>query len=118
MIFDDEQDILDVCNMFLSKAGYNVATRATCKDVVEDVKLVKPDLIFMDNLIPETGGIVATQLLKSEVELQKIPVVYFTASNNIHTLAHQAGADAYLAKPFDMKAMLRVAEEYLTKNLA
>jgi two-component system cell cycle response regulator DivK len=59
----------------------------------------------MDNWIPDSGGIVATQTLKSTDSLKDIPVVYFSANSDIQMLANRAGAEAYLAKPFDLNEL-------------
>lgn len=56
----------------------------------------------MDNWIPDEGGILATRKLKAFEQLKDIPVVYFSANSDIQTLAAEAGADSYLAKPFDL----------------
>jgi two-component system cell cycle response regulator DivK len=61
-----------------------------------------PEVILMDNWIPDTGGIIATQTIKQDPELKTIPVVYFSANNDIQSLAKQAGADTFLPKPFDI----------------
>ncbi len=67
-----------------------------------------PDVILMDNWIPDAGGIVATQILKNNDELKSIPVVYFSANSDIQLLANQAGAETYLAKPFDLDELERI----------
>jgi two-component system cell cycle response regulator DivK len=62
----------------------------------------------MDNWIPDTGGIVATQSIKADPELRNIPIIYFSANNDIKSLAKEAGADAFLEKPFDIEDLERV----------
>ena len=42
------------------------------------------------------------KLIKSHPEYKNIPVIYFSANNDVATLAQEAGADTYLAKPFDL----------------
>ena len=72
-----------------------------------------PDVILMDNWIPDTGGIIATQALKNNDALKSIPVVYFSANSDIQLLAKQAGAEAYIAKPFDLEDMERIIDGVL-----
>ena len=67
----------------------------------------------MDNWIPDTGGIIATQTIKSQPDLMKIPVIYFSANNDIESLAKQAGADTYLEKPFDLTELELVIDKML-----
>lgn len=74
-----------------------------------------PDVILMDNWIPDDGGIVATQKLKSDEVLKEIPVIYFSANSEIELLANKAGAEAYLPKPFDLDDLEQIIFK-VTKN--
>ena len=112
LIFDDDTDILEILNYLLKEKGWEVHTRTTCNNILETVSTNKPNIILMDNWIPETGGIKATQSLKKDAELSKIPVVYFSANNDIEQLAEEAGADAYLAKPFDLDDLERIINQF------
>lgn len=102
LIFDDDINILDLCTIILRDCGYHVETSETSHDIIEKVTEINPDAILMDNWIPEIGGIKATQLLKANPNFKHIPVIYFSANNDIQALAEKAGADAILAKPFDL----------------
>lgn len=102
LIFDDDIDILSICQIILENLGWEVHTFQHCNDIVENVNEIMPNVILMDNWIPDTGGIVATQTLKNHPILKNIPVIYFSANNDIQTLAKMANADAYLEKPFDL----------------
>jgi two-component system, OmpR family, alkaline phosphatase synthesis response regulator PhoP len=53
------------------------------------------------------------RLLKSDENLKDIPVIYFSAHNDIAVMALSAGADAYLQKPFDIKDMEDIIEMHL-----
>ena len=80
------------------------------------VKEIGPDVILMDNWIPDSGGIVASRTIKSNEELQHIPIVYFSANNDIKALAQEAGADAFLAKPFDLEELEKIIEGLMDKK--
>ncbi len=109
-IFDDDENILELCSFILEQKGYTIKTYENCNNIVEHLKQDKPDLIFMDNWIPEMGGIQATKLIKADAELRDIPVIYFSANNDIKLLAEKAGADKYLAKPFDITELEQIVE--------
>ena len=70
----------------------------------------------MDNWIPDDGGIIATQTLKKDENLKHIPVIYFSANSDIELLANHAGAETYLAKPFDLEELERVINDLLLKK--
>ncbi|MEY5068218.1 MAG: hypothetical protein RLZ47_80 [Bacteroidota bacterium] len=105
LICDDDTDILSICEYILSALGWEVHTRTNCNDILQTVRRLKPDIILMDNWIPDTGGIVATQLLKKDEEVYQIPIIYFSANNDIKKLAQEAGANNFLSKPFDIKEL-------------
>ena len=113
LIFDDDEDILSICTIVLEDAGWQVITFLNCNDIVNKVMDLNPAIILMDNWIPDEGGIVATQLLKKSADVNHIPVIYFSANNAVSELAAQAGADAYLAKPFDLGDL----EEIVTQTV-
>jgi CheY-like chemotaxis protein len=113
IIFDDDEDILSVCTYVLEEQGWEVHVFTDCNQIIDKVTSVMPDVILMDNWIPDTGGIIATQTLKSNDTLKNIPVVYFSANSDIQLLAKQAGAEAYIAKPFDLEDMERIIDGVL-----
>jgi len=113
VIFDDDEDILSICDYILTEQGWAVHTFTDCNRIAEKVADIMPDVILMDNWIPDAGGIIATQTLKQTSELKDIPVIYFSANSDIQLLASSAGAETYLAKPFDLEELERVINTVL-----
>ena len=114
MIFDDDNDLLEVCSIVLKSKNYTVSALSKCNDIVEEVKAFSPNVILMDNWIPDVGGVKATQLLKNNLELKSIPVVFFSANERIRELAMEAGADFYLQKPFELEELEAVVSKGIT----
>ncbi|MBE9600617.1 response regulator [Pedobacter sp. MC2016-24] len=112
-VFDDNTDILELCTIILEDAGYDIKTSSTSNNIIDQVMGYTPDIIFMDNWLPDVGGIDATRELKAHGELKHIPVIYFSANNDVKSLAEQAGADGYLSKPFDIQEL----EDIIVKHL-
>ena len=112
-IFDDDQDILSICAYILEEQGWQVSAFTDCNDIVERMSTVLPSVILMDNWIPDAGGVSATRQLKGNEQLKSIPVIYFSANSDIQTLAIEAGAEAYLAKPFDLEDLQQAIEKVL-----
>lgn len=109
VVFDDDEDLLNIFRFLFEDEGWKVETFSSCDEVIAVTQNIKPDLILMDNWIPSIGGIEATQLLKSHPDLRKIPVVYVSANNEIKELSIRAGADGFMAKPFDFSALMQLA---------
>lgn len=117
LIFDDDIDILSICTYILEEQGWEVHTSPHCNNIESTVRNIMPDVILMDNWIPDTGGVVATQLLKGQDDLKNIPVIYFSANNDIQSLAKQAGADNFLEKPFDLNELEEVINKMVNKPI-
>ncbi|MES2417743.1 MAG: response regulator [Bacteroidota bacterium] len=112
-IFDDNNDILELCSLILEEAGYEIKTSTTSNEIITQVLAYMPDLIFMDNWLPDVGGVEATRELKNHPALQHIPVIYFSANNEVKLLAEKAGADNYLSKPFDIKSLEDMVHQHI-----
>lgn len=112
-IFDDNLEILELCTEILEDLGCQVNTSATTNSIEKQVTEFMPDLIFMDNWLPDMSGIEATRLLKANDDLKNIPVIYFSANSNISELAAEAGADDFIAKPFDIDQFENIVQKYV-----
>ncbi len=116
IIFDDDEDILSICSLILEEQGWKVFSYTDCNQIEEKVTEVQPLVILMDNWIPDDGGIIATRLLKKNDLLKNIPVIYFSANSDIELLARHAGAETYLAKPFDLEDLEKTIRKVLTNQ--
>jgi DNA-binding NtrC family response regulator len=113
LICDDDIDILAICRFILEDQGWEVHTLTHCNNITDVVNKINPQVILMDNWIPDIGGIAATQAIKSHPDFSEIPVIYFSANNNIKALAQQAGADNFLAKPFNIDDLENIISSVL-----
>ena len=108
LIYDDDIDLLEVCSLILQSKNFEVITKDRCSDILTDLKEHQPDVVLMDNWIPDLGGIKATRLIKSSERFQHVPVVFFSANNDVSGLSTEAGADYSLQKPFDITELERI----------
>ena len=115
LILDDDTDILSICTYILQELGWDVSTRTNCCNIIDIVEVEKPQVILMDNWIPDTGGIIATQTIKAHPLYKNIPIIYFSANHDIKNLSKEAGADTYLEKPFDISQFESVINSVLYK---
>jgi two-component system cell cycle response regulator DivK len=105
MIFDDDTDLLEVCSIVLRSKNFIVNGLNKCTDIVQDVKSFSPNVILMDNWIPDIGGVKAVQQLKANPELKSIPIIFFSANDRVEDLALEAGAEFFLQKPFEIEEL-------------
>jgi CheY-like chemotaxis protein len=113
LIFDDEHDILEVTELALGRY-YEVKGCDNVEEPVTLAKSFKPSLILMDIWIPDIGGEEATRRLKDNDETKDIPVVMFSANQEIQDIADRAGADGFIKKPFNLKALKEYIDTIIT----
>jgi two-component system cell cycle response regulator DivK len=116
LLIDDDVDHLSICKLILTNRGYNVLVLWSTNVLIEVVKDFMPDLIFMDHRMPDTDGIQATALVKSNPLIQHIPVIYFTGVERGEEFAKMAGADGFLPKPFKIDQMIALIERFTTTS--
>lgn len=116
LIFDDDTDLLEVCSLILTAKNYEVVIREKCTEILNDVEHVRPDVVIMDNWIPDIGGVKATRMLKNSDQYHHIPVIFFSANSNVNDLAAEAGADYFLQKPFDISQLEEMVINAVTKG--
>ncbi|WP_207420965.1 response regulator [Desertivirga brevis] len=105
LVCDDDITVSEIVALVLTDADWEVYTLPDCNNIIEKVSSINPSVIFMDNKIPDEGGIVATQQIKNDPAYREIPVIYFTANSDIDELAKEAGADFILQKPFNISQL-------------
>ena len=106
LVVDDEPDILAFLQALLEQAGYTVATtdKAEYVEKLHDDDL--PELILTDVFLSGKDGREIVKRLKSQKETRHIPVIMFSAHPNAEQTARAAGADDFVAKPFEMDEVL------------
>jgi DNA-binding response OmpR family regulator len=117
MIFDDDTDLLEVCGIVLKSKNYIVSGLNKCNDILQEVKSFSPNVILMDNWIPDAGGVKATQQIKSDLGLKSIPVIFFSANDRVQDLAAEAGAEFFLQKPFEIEELEMVVSKAIDIHL-
>jgi CheY-like chemotaxis protein len=117
LVFDDDSSIVLILKFIFDEMGWMFYSCINSNDVAQEVMEQQPDIIMMDNNIGPYGGVAATQQIKLQPDLQHIPVIFFSAHSDIRQLAHRAGADTYLPKPFDLKNLAEVIDRLLPASV-
>jgi len=111
MIIDDNEGILFAVKNALVFKGYEVYTAETFEGV-SAVVTVAPDLLYLDvSLVGKDGRLVAREL-KGNIQTKFIPIVMLTAYPNASELAKEAGAEDFLAKPFELEHLWNMTEKH------
>lgn len=108
LIFDDDADILEICTIVLRGNGFEVVTEKDCDDILSKIDGHSPDVLLMDNKIPPMGGIEASHTVRASADHAGLPIVFFSANQDIARLASEAGADYFIEKPFDLDDLVAI----------
>ncbi len=113
LICDDEKDIVEALNIYLSSEGYSIFKAYNGKEALEILAKQEIHLVLLDIMMPEMDGITAMSKIRSE---SAVPIILLTAKSQDtdKILGLTVGADDYVTKPFNpaelnarVKAQLR-----------
>lgn len=118
VIAEDERDIRDLITFTLQFAGHQVIATSNGAEAVEAVEREKPDLVLMDVRMPRMTGYEACRRLKANPETAHIPVVFLSAKGQESEVREglEAGAVAYILKPFSPDELTRRVAELLQRE--
>ncbi|MEE9555297.1 MAG: response regulator [candidate division Zixibacteria bacterium] len=115
LVIDDEPEITDIINAFLTNAGYNVKIENSSAGVLDLAKEFKPDLILLDIMMPFMDGYEVCAALKSDPTLAGIPVLFLTGkdANDDDGKSFKSGGDLFIKKPFSCERLLQMVKMVL-----
>jgi len=102
----------------LTKHGHEVITAADGEEGVELARIMQPNLILMDILLPKVDGFQATRLLTRDVHTSHIPIVVIS-NKTMETdvvWGKRQGAKCYFTKPIDEKELMETINELLVST--
>ena len=108
IIIDDNPHNTKLAKLVLSKEGYNVYSELSVKDGLNSMKMHKMSLVLMDVMMPGIDGFEGVRLIREDENLRLIPIIMVTALSTKEDVlkALKAGADDYLAKPYNIKDLV------------
>lgn len=107
---DDDPSILDLMTDILSGEGYRVLAAQNGVEALAVLGSEKPCVVLLDMRMPTMDGWGFANALRTKG--LHLPVVVVTAAENARAWAQEIGADAYLAKPFQLGDLLRIVERF------
>jgi DNA-binding response OmpR family regulator len=117
LLIEDEPNIQRLTGYALQARGYEVVVASNGREGLDEARLRTPDLILLDMVMPEMGGMEVLKALKEDGRLRDIPVLIVTASAQREDAerALRMGARDYLIKPFHMPTLYEKVEELLPR---
>ncbi len=116
LIVDDLKQNLKLLNIILESNEYQTSLALSGRDALERLKVLTPDLILLDLMMPDISGLEVCNIIKSQEKYQSLPIIFLTASQEESHLneAYRLGAADYVTKPFRKAELLTRITTQLT----
>ena len=113
LIVEDVQTDRLIYTSYLEAAGWNVIVAIDGEEALNHLSTLKPDIVFLDIVLPGRSGFEICRAIKSQVDTQKIPVVICSTKNTDldRFWGMKQGADMYLSKPVGRNDILEALQK-------
>ena len=115
LICEDEESLRELVRVALG-TRYRYLEAANGDDGLELARRLRPDLLVLDLMLPGRSGLEILDALRADTELAGMPVVVVSAWSDAELDAMEAGADHFLAKPFDPDELNLTVERMLARR--
>jgi twitching motility two-component system response regulator PilG len=115
MVVDDSKTIRRTAETLLQKEGYTVVTAEDGFEALAKIADLRPDMIFVDIMMPRLDGYQTCALIKNNAEFKHTPVIMLSSKDGLFDKAKGriVGSDQYVTKPFSKTEILEAVQNYL-----
>ena len=116
MVIDDSKTIRRTAETLLKKVGCEVVTAVDGFDALAKIADHKPNIIFVDIMMPRLDGYQTCALIKNNKDFQDTPVIMLSSKDGLFDRAKGriVGSDQYLTKPFSRDELLGAITEHVS----
>ena len=109
LVVDDDELVLTAIGRLLEDLGHAVTMVSSGREALDLIAQQPPDLVILDVIMPDMDGLEVCRILRADPALANLLVLFLTAKaqQDDVTLGLEAGANAYLIKPFDVEELLK-----------
>ena len=118
LLIEDDSDLFSLLKYNLEKEGFTLAGLQTGKGALELCRQVKPDLILLDIMLPDSDGLDICKGIRKDPDLASTPVIFLTAraSETDRIVGLELGANDYVVKPFFVRELIaRIKLQFRTQ---
>jgi CheY-like chemotaxis protein len=108
LVVDDDPVNRELFQLMLSKLGFTIEEAGDGTDALEKIKEFLPDLILLDNIMPQMSGFELTRILKGDPQYREIPIIMFSGLDDAQDkqTGLELGVNDYITKPFNFSDAL------------
>lgn len=107
LVVEDEDNIAVALDYLMTREGYEQKRTATGAGAVELIRDMHPDLVLLDVMLPEVSGYEICQNVRMDPTLNDVKILMMTARGSAmeRRKGLAMGADGFISKPFELKAL-------------
>lgn len=108
LVIEDEADLREMLGFAIRGAGHHAALAADGTTGLAEARGHRPDLVLLDLMLPDRGGLEICRELKTDPATRTIPIVMLTAKDEEidRVVGFELGADDYVVKPFSTRELM------------
>jgi DNA-binding response OmpR family regulator len=108
LLIEDDADLFSLLKYNLEKEGFSLTGQQTGKGALELCRQVRPDLILLDIMLPDSDGLDICKGIRRDPDLAAVPVIFLTAraSETDRIVGLELGANDYVVKPFFVRELI------------
>jgi DNA-binding response OmpR family regulator len=119
LVVDDEPEITDIVETFLTEAGYTVSVENASRHAIAKAREFKPDVVILDIMMPEMDGYQVCQDIKHDPALAGTPIIFLTGKDRSDDMGRsfKSGGDMFIKKPFSCERLLEIVNIVIMSTL-
>jgi DNA-binding response OmpR family regulator len=108
LVVEDDSDLFSLLKYNLEKEGFALSGLQTGRGAVELCRQVRPDLILLDIMLPDSDGLDICKAIRKDPDLSATPIIFLTAraSETDRIVGLELGANDYVVKPFFVRELV------------
>ena len=117
LVIDDEEDICEILQYNLERAGYKVKTVLSAEDAMSEIAAQKYDLLLLDIMLGGISGLKLAKLLREDYK-SSVPIIFVTALDTEDDIlkGFRTGGDDYISKPFSVNEVIARVGAVLSRS--
>lgn len=113
LVVDDDLDILSLVKVILSMNNFDVDTISRPEEVGKQLHHFKPNLVLLDVSLGDADGRDICKQMRAAEDTADIPVILFSANQEMSKYVDNCGAQAFIAKPFEISMLVNTIKRHL-----
>src|SRR5579885_3296791 len=108
LLIEDDTDLFSLLKYNLEKEGFSLTGLQTGKGALEFCRQVRPDLVLLDIMLPDSDGLDICKRIRQDPDLAATPIIFLTAraSETDRIVGLELGANDYVVKPFFVRELI------------